>query len=262
VSLPPGTIAINQEAPTGIALDDTYVYWANLNAGTVVRCPLAGCGGANPTVLASDIIAPHGIDVNGSELYWLSSPEPVDAGQPMMRVFSCSKQGCSGAPTLLLELPVDNQAHGIHIQGGSIYYAAWPYFGRCSTSGCLAGGPVELGARPAVSVTADATFLYLGERFGVYRCDLPDCTNEIGFGGAIEALDLAVDSTHLYFANNDAYVPATDGAFIGRCPLAGCDMSGPEVLVSEDVSPYGIAVDDERIYYTNFVHGTVLSRPK
>jgi hypothetical protein len=34
------------------------------------------------------------------------------------------------------------------------------------------------------------------------------------------------------------------------------------VLEATDVSPYAIAVDDERIYYTNFVHGTVVSRPK
>jgi hypothetical protein len=96
----------------------------------------------------------------------------------------------------------------------------------------------------------------------IRRCDLPDCANEVSLATGIYALGLAVDATHLYFVENNGMAPTTENAYIGRCPLAGSEMDGPEVVVSEDISPYAVAVDDARIYFTNFVHGTVVSIPK
>ena len=233
---------------------------------SVVRCPLAGCNGTSPVVLASDIVAPRGIDVDAGSIYWLSSPEPPDdGGGPMTRVFKCPKQGCNGAdPTLLLEIPIQNQAHDVVVRAGLLYYAAWPWFGSCPTSGCLQSGRIDFGGRPAVSVATDSTFLYVSE-FGqsqISRCALPDCTNGVVLATGLGVLGLAVDSSHIYFAVNDSYEPTTDNAYIGRCALAGCGSDLPEMIVAEDVSPYAIAADDARIYYTNFVHGTVVSRPK
>jgi hypothetical protein len=166
---------------------------------------------------------------------------------------------------LLFEFNLEQEALDVHVQGEWLYFAAWPYFGRCSTSGCLQDGGVDLGARPAVSVATDPTFLYVSA-WGwseITRCDVPDCNNEVVLSTGISAISVAVDSAHLYLAVNGARAPTTENAYIGRCPIAGCGDGGtPEVLEATDVSPYAIAVDDERIYYTNFVHGTVVSRPK
>ena len=48
-------IAAVPEMTHGIAIDETRVYWTNSSASAVEACPLAGCGAAPPTVIASGL---------------------------------------------------------------------------------------------------------------------------------------------------------------------------------------------------------------
>jgi hypothetical protein len=60
-----------QSGPTGIAVDESRVYWANNNApGAIMACPLAGCGAAAPTVIAANETAAVGIVVDATRILW------------------------------------------------------------------------------------------------------------------------------------------------------------------------------------------------
>jgi hypothetical protein len=60
-----------QNGPTGIAVDENRVYWANNNApGAIMACPLAGCGGAAPTVIAANESAAVGVVVDATRIIW------------------------------------------------------------------------------------------------------------------------------------------------------------------------------------------------
>jgi hypothetical protein len=66
----PIVLATNQN-PWDLAIDAGFVYWTNLSAGQVMRCPLNNC--PQPTVMASGLSLPHGIAVNATAIYVASN---------------------------------------------------------------------------------------------------------------------------------------------------------------------------------------------
>src|SRR5580658_4318646 len=50
----PGIMASAEQPPIGLAVDDTRVYWLSPNTD-VLECPVAGCPGNMPTLLASGV---------------------------------------------------------------------------------------------------------------------------------------------------------------------------------------------------------------
>jgi hypothetical protein len=74
-------------------------------------------------------------------------------------------------------------------------------------------------------------------------------------------------------AVDDGFIYATDNADgvnsgceseprVVRCPRSDCDADSLSVIASGEVSPYGIALYDTRLYFTNVAHGTVVSLRK
>src|SRR5689334_8843611 len=49
-TLEPLTVAAGLGKPTGIALSETAVYWADETRGTISTCPKTGCGAAAPAI--------------------------------------------------------------------------------------------------------------------------------------------------------------------------------------------------------------------
>jgi hypothetical protein len=260
-------IATGQQSPTGIDVDATHVYWANQAAGTVVRCPKTGCTGA-PEVLASAQPTLRGVSVDAQGLYFMTEPSTADGGFYNVRVLGCPLAGCSGTPSLFYEgsafRPNDVQA-----RAGTLYFTHWPLVSSCPTSGCT-GTPTEVvaGGGP-IAIDLDSQYLYLA-RVGVgavHRCPPSGCgSNPTVMLGSIRPISIALDETSLYVSDYDVFqLDGADGGGEGRivvCPIAGCGSSPPVVLASGGISPYAIAVDADRVYFTNFMHGTVVAIPK
>jgi hypothetical protein len=248
-------IASEQMVPTGIAIDDTSVYWANRDAGSIVKCPLEGCGAEEPTLLASNVGEPLGLTLDDESFYWMA---------PDGKASSCPLSGCTGVPEQVLQLAGVNRAIDVHVVAADLYFAAWPFLGSCSTGGCIDEGPTLFERIPAISLDSNADTLFVAKNTGVISCTLAGCLEPVTLAAAARAVGLSIDTSHVYFAESDylelggdPIVPA-----ISRCPLSGCDDDAPEVVVSGDISPFGVVVNDSRIFYTNFSHGTVVSTPK
>ena len=62
--------------------DGVDVYWTNglATGGSVVTCPIAGCNGTTPRVVAADQKNPYTIAFDEHAIYWTSS---VPGGQVM-----------------------------------------------------------------------------------------------------------------------------------------------------------------------------------
>jgi hypothetical protein len=186
-----------------------------------------------------------------------------------VRVLKCPLSGCTAPPQVIFQ-GTAFRPNDVQVSGGNVYFTQWPAVSSCPTGGCT-GSPGDLGSGGGpIAIDVDSQFIYVG-RVGVQtvaRCPLSGCPT--GWGtelvSGIRPISIAVDATSLYVSDYDHFMwggsDAGKTARILKCPIAGCPASGPGVLESGDISPYAIAVDAERLYYTNFVQGTVVSIPK
>lgn len=182
---------------------------------------------------------------------------------PDGKASSCPLSGCTGVPTQVLQLTGANKAIDVHVVGDDLYFAAWPFLGLCPKSGCVEEGPTLFERAPAVSIDSNADRLFVAKSSGIISCSLAGCLEPVTLAVAYP-LGLSIDESHVYFGESNYLMLSgvTVTPAISRCPLAGCGDEPPEVVVSGDVSPFGLAVNATRIFYTNYDHGTVVSAPK
>ena len=259
-------MAVGQETPVAIAVDGVNVYWMNLGTnattdakapmgwtgGQVLKCPVAGCGGA-PVVLASNMAqgpstgAPAPFATDGESVYW--SVDWTDGGP---RIVKCGVAGCGNQPTVI----GPQGAQGLAVFQGTFYwtkFAAELY--ACPTGGCGSSAATlwSAGYSPCdVGVAVDASGIY-------WVADAPDTLFSCplgGCGGAPTALmagsaDVA-DSRQVALDANNVYF--TDGNPLGfgmvlACAKTGCG-SAPTVLASGLDAPIAIATDGVNVYWT------------
>ncbi|MEZ4295964.1 MAG: hypothetical protein R3B70_13395 [Polyangiaceae bacterium] len=80
--------------PSGIAVDETYIYWTEkLESGRVLRCPLSAGFCQTPEEVApagSPYARPDDIAIRGGRIYWSTATDG--------RILSCPQPGCGDTP--------------------------------------------------------------------------------------------------------------------------------------------------------------------
>jgi DNA-binding beta-propeller fold protein YncE len=60
-------LVTGQDDPSGIAVNGSNIYWADLGSGTIME---ANLDGSSPQAIVSGQPEPAGIAVDGSNIYW------------------------------------------------------------------------------------------------------------------------------------------------------------------------------------------------
>ncbi|MDI1480102.1 hypothetical protein QHF84_26020 [Polyangium sp. y55x31] len=251
-------LAAGLNGPHAIAVDSANVYWTSLVDGTVMKCAVAGCGGA-PTVLASGQTSPEVIALDDISVYWGNHGTFGTDGS----VMKCGLEGCAGAPESLL---TDVFVNAIAVQDAQLYLTEiTPQPGgaglllRCPTSGC-ANTPIELAQVQGVpfGLAVSGTKLAWGASAteaevpsSVMTCDSTACTPAaLASALAIGVRQIAMDAVNVYWTNADFSVM--------KCPLTECGSLMPITMASFgdglDI-PYAITTDGVNVYWTVIAMG-------
>jgi hypothetical protein len=153
-----------------LAINGDAAVWISLsNINTVSTCPLAGCpmgddGGLSSTPLWSGMTpTPTAIAADATNAYWTTNDGAV---------VKCALTGCSGKPTTLASGQALGSAHGIAVDGTTVYWtnSSTGTVAACSTNGCNETPTVLATEQPgAGAIAVDSTSLYFGTSAGVMR---------------------------------------------------------------------------------------------
>jgi hypothetical protein len=249
------TLASSQDHPSGIAVDSTNLYWANLppslgGAPGTEYIPLAG----GSVTSAANGSGPIALDLNN--IYLIT-------GGTLYRI----AKGSLSAATIASQL-----------SNGSLYAPFFPVFGlavdaqnayfinQSSVFSAPLGGNNVAPALFASPGTAAQVFAIAVDDSNVYWTVTGPGVGSVNMlaktGGTPRLIasglnfpsSIAVDSTNVYWTNNG-------GGTVMMAPIAGGSAT---TVASGQSFPFGIAVDSENIYWTNngtSSGGTVMKVP-
>jgi hypothetical protein len=193
----PVTLAVTSGS-VGIAIDSTFVYWADSDAGTINKVSKSLTRQGTPTPVVSGPAAQNvqGIASDGMFVYWTNKTasgqvrralptgaalttiatnqaEPdwiasngttvVWTDQTGNQIMSAPANSDGGVPAVQLNVSGENGTTpaGIAIDSASAYYASKTAGGGLAESVPLAGGPVsEIGTGTFVGIAIDSTYVY------------------------------------------------------------------------------------------------------
>lgn len=226
------TIAPYQTSTTTIATDGTYVYWANVAGFTpgLMRAPVTGAGPTTMLAPASDA-SPYGIALDATRIYW-TGPGVVA---------SMLKEG-GPVTTLATNQSFELVDSAIAIDDTTVY---WEVSGHIRSVPKAGGAAVDLAATGSSPrfITVRGSSLY-------WYSDPSLFTVPTSGGAPVEltkagASGLAVDDTMLYWAA-DFGLGAEGKGYVAKLPTAG---GPPQMMVSGENHPIGMAVDATHIYW-------------
>jgi hypothetical protein len=149
-----GPIPLDSEmtSQSGIAVDDTSVYWAEPVAGRVMKCSLSGC--SMPAPFASGQASPTKVVVANHDLFW------TNYGYDGGAVMTCPTAGCSSPTVFAADQP---GAFGIAADSTTLYFSLYDIKGQilaCPLSGCAAPVVLASGQHSPSVITVDSVSVY------------------------------------------------------------------------------------------------------
>jgi hypothetical protein len=204
---------------------------------------------------------PEGMALRGINLYFAGGnfdapPERV-IGQMLVTSTSSSLSWLSGSEKgpLNKDLRVSVAANDSYV----MWLTATRLL-RCEVGGCA--DPTEIATHNgAVGLAANDAHVYWARyepNGSILRCDPSDCagTEMVIASGQPQPAFVRVDQAYVYWTNEG------DGT-VHRCDLSGCGPNGPELLADGQDSAWGLALDDEYLYWTTKrADGTVMRKKK
>ena len=254
----PVTLAAGQLHPTSIALSGGYAYWTNAGVptkadGSVKRVPTSG---GTPFLIAADQAFPSSVAVDSADsdwqyVFWIN--EEMSAVS-----YALARGGDLGTYAM-----TTGARHGLALDYGSIFWTtATGRVWRASKS-ATEGTLIAQSQKDPVRIAVDDT--------GVYWTNREDGTvRKAVNGGSLSAsqlawaqkrpVALALSETHVYWLNQGSIEKGYEDGAIMRVARTGTSVETgdePEVIAASKGLPYALAVDDEHVYWTTLLDGTV-----
>jgi hypothetical protein len=249
----PIQLAQDQQSPSGIAVDETSVYWSNatqgMNMGTIAAT--AKTGGQAVRVIVSGHSPGGSVQVDMTNVYW-------NEGQ---RIDGAPKTGGGPGYTVVdvddASFMCDNEGDvvALFVMGTVAYLSdACGDVGRVGTS---TASPTVLAANQntIADVVADASFVYFGDSTAnaILRVNASAVrASPEMFAAAAAPGAMAIDDSTVYWISGNN-VMKLDKSSPGQTPT---------VLAPAQNSPVGLAVDSASVYWTNAGAGTVMQLAK
>jgi hypothetical protein len=243
----------------GVAVDDTYIYWADPKAGTIGRATLDGTTEVDPSFIEGPV-KPQWVTTDSEYVYWTDAVDGENGNgtigrakkldgsevEPSFITGAHNPQGIAVNATYIYWAndgsQFDNLKHGIAratIEGGEVIQP-WSVDVNGDPSGFSSGGGVAL----------DDTYVYFTDNTIeiVRRIKLSEPKDfevilNIGTGDGFQGI--AVNGTHLYWADS------ASGA-IGRAKL-----NNPEDLTEVEPNfipaagrPQGLAINGSHVHWS------------
>ncbi|MGH7283690.1 MAG: hypothetical protein ACRELY_19365, partial [Polyangiaceae bacterium] len=244
-------LVLNRSNVSAIAIDDTFVYWVEVNGGAngrILKAPKDGSSGVPQTVAT-------GLAVTASAQLVIDSPNAiwsaygVDDGTGTGTlvgggVYSCALAGCGSAPNVLASF---EEVNGVAVSPPSIFFgidALTPGPGAfdCPIGGCSGAPALVPGATAAaVQLAADSAGVTWTTSAGVARYSGTSLTMVASGLAGLHAV--VTDNTNVYFTS-------ISGGSVYACPVAGC-TGAPIIMASGLTSPAYIAADVTAIYVSS-----------
>lgn len=278
----PATLATNQAHPTGLAIDESYVYWTNqAPLGAVMRARKTGA--AQPEIVAANQDSPFDIAVDDTNVYFTATGgELPDAGQVLSAPKSGLRQG--EAPTVLAAK--QTRPAGIAIHDDYVFWTAQGVVRSCHrlvpwTSGENVRDPGVLHA-----IAADVSYVYWSnttEQRIMYKGRYED-DGSVGHlladtgspprgvtaakgllywaeeGGRIMKWNTVSLQATVVTKDDAAWDVSADGADVYWTKFTKNEvrsLSSPLPLAPNEDGPYDIASDSDAVYWTDYGAGTV-----
>jgi len=258
----------------GIAVDDTYIYWANPGQSTIGRARLDGSQPPESSFIATGPGRPQYVAVDAGYLYWTNAADGETPAQfPKTEGGTIGRAQLNGEaaagdvkPGFITEDSVTGEGlsapQGIAVDGEHIYWAN-PQAGDKSIGRADLNGEnadlhyieLPIGETPQGGVAVDATHIYYitrgngGGSFIIRRNLTGPAEEKFTGSNSVDKPDfrgLALDASHLYWANQAS-------GTIGRTDL---DLSNLEFTNAEKEfihtggAPIGLAADASHLYWS------------
>ena len=203
---------------TGLTARGGNVYFAGYYTNAIYACPTSGC--ARPTIVASGVPQPFHLQVDATNLYFVSASAPF--------VGRCALPSCAGG---VVRMATD----GLKAYYGTVADGPYVYW--------YGGGPTQQFDRSIVYRTPKTAIDAAPEVL------LRDRT--VKFGGP-SMTNLALRDGQLYFPEDGP--DALTGTLL-RFTLGSTQP--PTVLVGKLPPVRGVAVDDRHVYFVSYQAGTI-----
>ena len=249
---PPGAETVERDWLSGVpkapvvAVDSTYIYFANPESHYVSRVKLDGTGlEAKWLDTGAQTFGPEALAIDFTYIYWTT-----DEG-----LGRAKKDGTEIKQPWI----AGGQQQGLVLVGEYLYLNETTHIARVKTSG--SGLEKEWIATPDISsnaITSDGTYLYWGSRveeggetrYGIARVKLDGTGLTIAWIAGLGEVPayLTVQGSQLYWTNKSG---------INRVPLTGSPIERGWIPEVEAEEPSGLAEDASHLYWMEPGHGAI-----